>query len=76
MKRVTLEINEQAYSQIINFLHLLSEAQCRIVEEDGHKWMPDENTRRKALEHLAALRIRWDGKPIPDRNALYDEARS
>ncbi|MCP4702105.1 MAG: DUF2281 domain-containing protein [Gammaproteobacteria bacterium] len=35
----------------------------------------DEERRRLALAHLATVRIHWGGKPIPDRNALYDEAR-
>ncbi|MDP1607399.1 MAG: SH3 domain-containing protein [Rhodocyclaceae bacterium] len=36
----------------------------------------DEEKRQAALDHLAALRIEWEGKPIPDRDALYDDARS
>jgi hypothetical protein len=35
----------------------------------------DEAARQEALAHLANVRIDWGGKPIPDRNALYDDAR-
>ena len=34
-----------------------------------------EEERKAALAHLASLRINFGGKPIPDRDALYDEAR-
>jgi hypothetical protein len=35
-----------------------------------------EETCRQALEQLARVQIAWNGKPIADRNRLYDEARS
>jgi hypothetical protein len=34
-----------------------------------------ETCRQQALEHLATLKIDWHGKPIADREALYDDAR-
>jgi hypothetical protein len=30
---------------------------------------------RAALAYLDSIRMDWKGKPIPDRNALYDAAR-
>jgi len=30
----------------------------------------------KAQEMLANVRIHWEGKPIPNRTELYDDARS
>ena len=35
----------------------------------------DEKKRQAALAHIAAVRIHWQDKPIPDRDALYDDAR-
>jgi Arc/MetJ family transcription regulator len=31
--------------------------------------------RQKALEYLAHVEVDWHGKPIADRNTLYDDAR-
>lgn len=33
-----------------------------------------EEKRQAALAHIAAVQVRWRGKPIEDRDALYDEA--
>lgn len=35
----------------------------------------NENKRQAALAHIAALKIDWQGKPMADRDTLYDEAR-
>lgn len=37
--------------------------------------LEDDAKRQKLLAHLASVHIHWDGKPISDRNALYDEVR-
>lgn len=34
-----------------------------------------EVQRRAALAHIAATQADWKGKPIPDRDVLYDNAR-
>jgi hypothetical protein len=31
--------------------------------------------RRAALAHIAAVKVNWQGKPIENRDALYDNAR-
>lgn len=31
--------------------------------------------RQAALAHITATQADWQGKPIPDRDALYDDAR-
>lgn len=36
----------------------------------------DETKRREALAFLDTVHIDWNGKPIPDRNALYDDVRN
>lgn len=35
----------------------------------------DQAARQEALKRLAQIRIAWGGKPIRDRDALYDDAR-
>jgi hypothetical protein len=37
---------------------------------------PDDENHPAALAHIAAVRDDWQGKPIPDRDALYDDARN
>ncbi len=49
MKTLTLEINEQAYPQIIQFLRLLSEEQCRIIEDEEDTLTADEISRIHAI---------------------------
>lgn len=34
-----------------------------------------ETQRRAALAHIAAVKVNWQGKPIANRDALYDNAR-
>ena len=35
----------------------------------------NETQRRAALAHIAAIKVDWQGKPIENRDALYDNAR-
>lgn len=37
--------------------------------------LPEDNKRQAALAHIAAVQANWQGKPIADREALYDTAR-
>jgi len=34
-----------------------------------------ETQRRAALAHIAAMKVNWQGKPIENRDVLYDNAR-
>ena len=40
----------------------------------SHQHRTDKQ-RQQALEHLAAMQIDWQGQPIVDRDALYDDVR-
>lgn len=35
----------------------------------------NEIKRQTALAHIAAMKVNWQGKPIENRDALYDNAR-
>jgi hypothetical protein len=32
--------------------------------------------KQKALAHLDSIKIKWNGKPIPSRDELYDNSRA
>lgn len=36
---------------------------------------PDDKNRQAALAHIAAVRVDWQGKPIPDSDALYEDQK-
>lgn len=59
MKTIRLEISDQAYPQLIRLLRLLSEEQCRIIEEEDDKLTADEITRIQAIR--AQRMINKDG---------------
>ena len=46
----------------------MTKNQTQQAADDEKKW-------QAALVHIAAVRVHWQGKPIPDRDVLYDEAR-
>lgn len=46
------------------------------LEDNKNKRTTDKNEqRRKALAHIAAVNVDWQGKPIENRDQLYDELR-
>jgi cytoplasmic iron level regulating protein YaaA (DUF328/UPF0246 family) len=49
MKTISLEVDEQIYSNIINFLRLLPSERCRLIEDDD-TLTPAE------IAHLQAIR--------------------
>lgn len=63
MKTVTLEINEQAYPRIIHFLRLLSEDQCRIIEDEEDTLTADEIFRIQAIR----------AKQLTSRDCAFDD---
>lgn len=69
----SLNLPEQAAREALDFVVFLE----RRYTSNPEVTQPtaDEQRRRAALEHLASLRIDWGGKPIEDRNTLYDGAR-
>lgn len=69
----SLNLPEPAAREALDFVEFLERRYAKPPVVSAA--VDDEKKREAALDHLAALRIEWEGKPIPDRNALYDEAR-
>lgn len=69
----SLRLPEQAAREALDFIESLEQRYGTVQPTDGAA--PDETARRNALDHLAQIRIDWGGKPIPDRDALHDDAR-
>lgn len=73
--QTSLNLPEYAAREALDFIEFLAErhgqGEFGVVTEGPC----DETAREEALAHLATVRIDWSGKPIPDRNALYDDAR-
>lgn len=42
MKTISLEVNEQVYQQVVNFLRLLPQESCHLLEEDPDKLSKEE----------------------------------
>ncbi len=76
----SLELSDESARQVLDFVDFLIERQLRIAELDrAAATLPieqDDQLRREAVERLRNVDLSWDGgKPIPDRNELYDTAR-
>jgi len=67
----SLSLPEPAAREALDFIEFLQQRYGQSttqMEEHG-------KNRQAALAHIAAVRIHWQGKPIEDRDVLYDEAR-
>jgi hypothetical protein len=70
----SLRLPEPAAREALDFIEFLEQ---RYAIADPSDSLPTrETTRKLALVQLARLRIKWNGKPIPDRDALYDDVRA
>lgn len=49
MKTISLEIDERVYPQIVNFLRLLPENCCRVLEDDFSDFSPQEISAIQAI---------------------------
>ena len=67
----SLTLPEPAAREALDFIEFLEERYGQAAAQVAD----DEKKRQAALAHIAAVRVHWQGKPIPDRDALYDEAR-
>jgi hypothetical protein len=67
----SLSLPEAAAREALDFIEFLEQryGQPETLVSD------DEKKRQAALAHIAAVRVHWQDKPIPDRDALYDDAR-
>lgn len=70
----SLRLPEHAAREALDFIEFL-EQRYPVTGPCGGTHPRPEGARREALERLARVRIPWDGKPIPDRDALYDDLR-
>ncbi|WP_295454236.1 hypothetical protein [uncultured Thiodictyon sp.] len=73
--QTSLDLPEYAAREALDFIEFLAERHAHGEAAVVNASPSDETLRQEALEHLAGVRIDWGGKPIPDRNALYDNAR-
>lgn len=69
----SLRLPEHAAQEALDFIEFLEQRYG--TGEPPPDPEREAERRREVLAHLATLRIPWGGKPIPDRDALYDEAR-
>ncbi|MDD2724542.1 MAG: hypothetical protein PHH59_11045 [Methylovulum sp.] len=65
----SLLLPENAAAEVLAFIELLERREQQTAGADAQR-------RQTALAHIAAAHIPWQGKPIPDRAALYDDARA
>jgi hypothetical protein len=70
----SLRLPEPAAREALDFIERL-ERRYGIVAPAAASLPTREAVREQALAELAEVRIRWNGKPIADRDALYDDAR-
>lgn len=50
-------------------------ARAKLIVMYKEETAADQTARQEALAYLATVCIDWEGKPIANRDALYDEAR-
>ena len=67
----SLSLPEPAAREALDFIEFLEQR----YGQPTARMEEVEKKRQAALAHIAAVRIRWQGKPIQDRDAFYDEAR-
>jgi hypothetical protein len=71
----SLRLPEPAAREALDFIEFL-ESRYGLADLAAGPGPADEAARREALAHLDRVRIPWGGKPIADRDGLYDDARS
>ena len=64
-----LRLPEPAAREALDFIEFLEQRYGAAPDTDL------EARRQTALAHLDTLSIDWQGRPIPDRAALYDDIR-
>jgi hypothetical protein len=69
-----LRLPEQAAREVLDRIETLEKRYARTAVPAVSE-SENEAARQDALAHLEGLRVHWDGKPIADRDVLYDEAR-
>lgn len=67
-----LALPEPAAREALDFIEFLEQRYGQSVSPIAD----DDQKRQTALAHIASVQVHWQGKPIPDRDALYDDARN
>ncbi len=67
----SLSLPESAAREALDFIEFLE----RRYGQSVSPVTDDDKKRQAALAHIVAVRVHWQDKPIPDRDALYDDAR-
>lgn len=64
---------EQAAREALDFIEFLEQRYGVVAKVDAPE---SAQTQREALDRLDLVRVPFAGKPIPSRDALYDDSRS
>jgi len=67
----SLALPKSAAREALDFIEFLEQR----YGQPAMQVAEDEKKRQAALAHIAAVGIHWQDKPIPDRDALYEDAR-
>ena len=67
----SLSLPESAAREVLDFIEFLEQR----YGQPATPLSDDEKKRQAALTHIAAVQVHWQGKPISNRDALYDDAR-
>lgn len=67
----SLSLPEIAAREALDFIEFLKQR----YEKPTTFISENEQKRQNALAHIAAMKVHFGGKPIPNRDALYDEVR-
>lgn len=68
----SLKLPEPAAREALDFIEFLEQRYGVASQEGPEELSPAQ---REALARLSAVRIPFGGKPIPDRDQVYDDAR-
>lgn len=69
--RHSLALPESAAREVLDFIEFLEQR----YGQTATPATDDEQKRQAALAHIATMRVHWKGKPIPNRDAFYDDVR-
>ncbi len=67
----SLSLPENIASEVLDFIIFLKQRHSIPTE----MLLMEEEKRQNALEHIANVKVQWHGKPISNRDDLYDNSR-
>jgi len=66
----SLRLPEHAAREALDFIEFLEQRYGRLDDSDAAK--ADESACQDAIKNLASTEVDWGGKPIVDRDVIYD----